>query len=161
MEKKQTLSDNFKIVAKNNKAYFNYEILDKYEAGIILCGPEVKSIRNSKVSLGESFIGPMANSPHLYLFNANIAKYKEATYNNHEPKRPRILLLHNSQKVKIINAIQQNGMTVIPLTMYFNHKGLLKLSIAIARGKNVVDKRNTIKSREWKIEQSRLLKQYK
>ena len=152
--------DNFKVVANNSKAYFNYEILDKYEAGIMLCGPEVKSIRNSKVSLLESFIGTMANSPHLYLFNANIAKYKEATYNNHEPKRPRILLLHNSQKVKLINAIQQKGMTVVPLTMYFNNKGLLKLSIALARGKNTVDKRNTIKKREWQIEKARLLKRY-
>ena len=153
-------ADNFKIVAKNNKAYFNYEILDKYEAGIVLCGPEVKSIRNNRVSLAEAFIGPMADSPHLYLFNANIAKYKEATYNNHEPKRPRILLLHESQKVKLINAIQQKGMTVVPLTMYFNNKGLLKLSIALARGKNTVDKRNTIKKREWQIEKARLLKKY-
>ena len=153
-------ADNFKIVAKNNKAYFNYEILDKYEAGIVLCGPEVKSIRNNRVSLTEAFIGPMADSPHLYLFNANIAKYKEATYNNHEPKRPRILLLHESQKVKLINAIQQKGMTVVPLTMYFNNKGLLKLSIALARGKNTVDKRNTIKKREWQIEKARLLKKY-
>ena len=81
----------------------------------MLCGPEVKSIRNSNVSLLESFIGSMANSPHLYLFNANISKYKEATYNNHDPKRSRILLLHNSQKIKLINAIQKKGMTVVPL----------------------------------------------
>ena len=156
----QKSTNNFKTVANNKKAYFNYEILDKYEAGIVLCGPEVKSIRNSKISLAESFIGPMANSPHLYLFNANIAKYKEATYNNHEPKRPRILLLHESQKVKLINSIQQKGMTVVPLTMYFNNKGLLKLSIALARGKNTVDKRTTIKKREWQIEKARLLKKY-
>ncbi len=156
----QNSTDNFKTVANNKKAYFNYEILDKYEAGIVLCGPEVKSIRNSKISLAESFIGPMANSPHLYLFNANIAKYKEATYNNHEPKRPRILLLHESQKVKLINSIQQKGMTVVPLTMYFNNKGLLKLSIALARGKNTVDKRTTIKKREWQIEKARLLKKH-
>lgn len=155
---KQT--DNFKIVAKNSKAHFNYEILDKYEAGIVLCGPEVKSIRNGKVSLLESFIGPMSDSSHLYLFNANIAKYKEATYNNHEPKRPRILLLHNNQKVKLINSIQKKGMTIVPLTMYFNNKGLLKLNIALARGKNLVDKRNTIKQRDWQREKARLLKRY-
>lgn len=153
------MNDNFKIIAKNNKARFNYEIIDTYEAGIVLTGSEVKSIRNSHVSLSESFVGTMANSPHLYLFNANISKYNEASYNNHDPHRPRILLLHNSQKVKLINAIQKKGMTIVPLSMYFNHKGLLKLSIALAKGKNIIDKRTSIKERQWNIEKSRLVKQ--
>ena len=138
--------NNFKIVAKNNKARFDYELLDKYEAGIVLTGSEVKSIRNGHVSLAESFIGVMANSIHLYLFNANISKYQEATYNNHEPRRPRILLLHQREKIRLINDIQKKGLTIVPLTMYFNNNGRLKLSIALARGKNVVDKRNTIKA---------------
>ena len=150
----------FQIVAKNNKARFNYEILDKYEAGIVLVGSEVKSIRQNKISLIESFISTMANSPHLYLFNANISKYKDATYNNHEPKRPRILLLHQKQKFKLVDAIQKKGLTIVPLTMYFNHKGILKLSIALAKGKNIIDKRITIKTRQWNIEQARIMKNY-
>ncbi len=153
--------NNFKIVAKNNKARFDYELLDKYEAGIVLTGSEVKSIRNGHVSLAECFIGVMANSIHLYLFNANISKYQEATYNNHEPHRPRILLLHQREKIRLINDIQKKGLTIVPLTMYFNNNGRLKLSIALARGKNVVDKRNTIKKRTWNIDKLRILKSYK
>ncbi len=152
--------DNFKVVAKNNKARFDYELLDKYEAGIVLTGSEIKSMRTGHVSLTEAFIGVMADSPHLYLFNANISKYKEATYNNHEPRRPRILLLHQQEKINLINDIQKKGLTIVPLTIYFNDKGRLKLSIALARGKNIVDKRNTIKKRTWNIDKQRILKSY-
>ncbi len=151
---------NFKVVAKNNKARFDYEILDKYEAGIVLTGSEVKSTRNNNISLDESFVGTMAGKPHLYLFNANITKYKEASYNNHEPRRPRILLLHQREKIKLIDAVQKKGLTIIPLTMYFNNNGKIKLSIALARGKNVVDKRNTLKERSWNINKQRILKTF-
>lgn len=151
---------NFKVVAKNNKARFDYELLDKYEAGIVLTGSEVKSIRNSSVSIVESFIGQMADKPHLYLFNANINKYKDASYNNHEPRRPRILLLHQREKIKLITALQKKGLTIVPLTMYFNNNGRVKLSISLARGKNTVDKRNTLKERSWNLNKRRILKSF-
>lgn len=153
-------NENFQIVAKNRRARFDYEIIDTLEVGIILAGSEVKSIRNGRVSINEAFIGTMADSDDLYLFNADISPYLQASYNNHEPKRPRVLLLHKAQRVKFLNAIQKKGMTIIPLTMYFNHKGILKLSIALAKGKNLVDKRETIKKREWNIAESRILRNY-
>lgn len=158
MSEKQ--NENFKIAAKNRRAKFDYEILETLEAGIILMGSEIKSVRDGKVSINESFIGAMENSNDIYLFNADISLYRQASYNNHEPKRPRILLLHKSQRVKFLNAIQKKGMTIVPLTMYFNHKGILKLSIALAKGKNVVDKRDAIKKRDWSLEKNRILKNF-
>ncbi|MDO4975022.1 MAG: SsrA-binding protein SmpB, partial [Alphaproteobacteria bacterium] len=115
MTTKMNSNENFKIVAKNRRAKFDYEIIDTLEAGIILTGSEVKSIRNGKVSINESFIGAMANSNDIYLFNSDIAPYVQASYNNHEPKRPRVLLLHKVQRAKLLNAIQKKGMTLIPL----------------------------------------------
>ncbi len=153
-------NENFKIVTKNRKAGFNYEILETLEAGLILTGSEIKSVREGKVSINEAFIGTTSELRDLYLFNADISLYKQASYNNHEPRRPRVLLVHKSEKVKLLNAIQVKGQTIIPLTMYFNHKGILKISIALAKGKNVVDKRDTIKKRDWNIEKSRILKNY-
>ena len=153
-------NENFKIAAKNRRAGFDYELIEKYEAGIVLTGSEVKSIREGKVSINEAFVGAMENSDNLYLFNADVSLYRQASYNNHEPRRPRVLLLHKNQKNKLLNAIQKKGLTIIPLTMYFNHKGLLKISIALAKGKNLADKRDTTKKREWNIEKSRILKNY-
>ena len=153
-------NNNFKVAAKNRRAKFDYEILETYEAGIVLTGSEVKSIRDGNVSINESFVGAMEQSEDLFLFNADIAQYKQASYNNHEARRPRILLLHKSQKIKLLNSIQQKGLTIVPLTMYFNHKGILKLSIALAKGKNTVDKRETIKARDWSIQKSRILRNY-
>ena len=153
-------NENFKVVAKNRRAKFDYEILETTEAGIILTGSEVKSIRDGKVSINESFVGAMEGKNDLYLFNADVALYKQASYNNHEPRRPRILLLHKAQRNKFLTAIQQKGMTIVPLTMYFNHKGILKISIALARGKNIVDKRETIKKRDWTLEKARIMKYY-
>jgi SsrA-binding protein len=153
-------NENFKIIAKNRRARFDYEVIESLEAGIILTGSEVKSVRSGKVSINESFVGGMKESTDLFLFNADIPPYKQASYNNHEPRRPRILLLHKSQKIKFLNAIQLKGFTIVPLTVYFNHKGILKLSIALAKGKNVVDKRETTKRRDWTIEKARVLKNY-
>ena len=152
--------ENFKIVARNKRARFDYEISETLEAGIILTGSEVKSVRSGKISINEAFIGAMEGSTELFLFNASIELYKQASYNNHEPRRPRVLLLHKSQRIRFFNAIQKKGMTIIPLTMYFNHKGILKLSIALARGKNVVDKRETLKKRDWTIQKNRIIKNY-
>ncbi|MBQ9335197.1 MAG: SsrA-binding protein SmpB [Alphaproteobacteria bacterium] len=153
-------NNNFKIVARNKRARFDYEILDTLEVGIVLTGSEIKSVRCGKVSINEAFVGAMADSNELFLFNASIELYKQASYNNHEPRRPRVLLLHKVQRTRFLNAIQKKGMTIVPLTMYFNHKGLLKLSIALARGKNVIDKRETIKKRDWTIQKNRIIRNY-
>jgi SsrA-binding protein len=152
--------ENFRIAAKNRRAKFDYEIINTYEAGIILTGPEIKSVRDGRVSINEAFIGGMENSGDIFLFNADISVYKQASYNNHEPRRPRKLLLHRSEINKLLGSIQKKGLTAVPLTMYFNYKGLLKISLALARGKNVIDKRETIKERDWNIQKSRVLKNY-
>lgn len=155
-----TQNENFKIAAKNRRAKFDYEIIETLEAGIVLTGSEVKSVRDGKVSINEAFVGPMANSNEIFLFNADISIYKQASYNNHEPKRPRVLLVHKAQRAKLIDAVQKKGMTIVPLTMYFNHKGILKISIALAKGKNTIDKRETIKKRDWSIQKNRILRHY-
>ncbi|MDR0695830.1 MAG: SsrA-binding protein SmpB [Holosporales bacterium] len=151
---------NFKVVAKNRRARFDYEIGETVEAGLMLTGSEVKSARAIRVSINEAFVGYTHNSDDLYLFNADISQYEQASYNNHEPRRPRVLLLHKRQKVEFLNAIQKKGMTIVPLTMYFNHKGILKISIALAKGKNVVDKREAIKKRDWNLQKSRIMKNF-
>lgn len=155
-----TSEENFKIVARNKRARFDYEISETLEAGIILTGSEIKSVRNGKVSINEAFIGAMEGSSELFLFNASIELYTQASYNNHEPRRPRVLLLHKPQRTRFLNAIQKKGMTIVPLTMYFNHKGILKLSIALARGKNLVDKRESLKERDWTLQKNRIIRNY-
>ncbi len=152
--------ENFKIAAKNRRAKFDYEIIETFESGIVLKGSEVKSIRDGHVSINESFIGPIEGYNELFLFNCDIPVLKQASYLNHEPKKPRKLLLHRTQINKLLGSIVKKGMTIVPLTMYFNHKGIIKLSIGLARGKNVVDKRETIKKRDWNIQKSRILKNY-
>jgi SsrA-binding protein len=154
------VNENFKIIAKNRRANFNYEIIETLEAGIILTGSEVKSIRNGKVSINEAFVGSMENSKDLFLFNADVSLYEQASYNNHDSRRPRILLVHKNQKRRLLDSIKIKGMTIVPLTLYFNHKGILKISIALAKGKNVIDKRETIKRRDWNLEKSRILKKF-
>lgn len=151
---------NFQIAAKNRRAKFDYEFIETFEAGIVLTGSEIKSIRGNKVSINESFIGGMEKSNDLFLFNADISPYKQASYNNHDPRRPRKLLLHRPQINKLLSAVQKKGLTIVPITMYFNHKGILKLSIALAKGKNVIDKRETIKKRDWTIQKTRILKSF-
>lgn len=155
------MTSNFKIVSKNRRARFDYEILETFEAGIILLGTEVKSLRDGHLSLHESYIGPIAtdNENSLYLFNCDIPIYKKAN-NNHEPRRIRKLLLHKKQNIKLINAVQTKGMSIIALTVYFNNKGLVKLSIALVKGKNTVDKRETKAKRDWSITKQRLLREY-
>ncbi|MDR2667059.1 MAG: SsrA-binding protein SmpB [Holosporales bacterium] len=152
--------ENFKVVAKNKRVSFDYEIVETLEAGIVLTGSEVKSIRNGKVSINEAFVGSMENSMDLFLFNADVSPYEQASYNNHDSRRPRVLLVHKNQKNKLLDSIKIKGMTVVPLTLYFNHKGILKLSIALAKGKNVADKRESIKKRDWNLEKARILKNF-
>jgi SsrA-binding protein len=146
----------FKLVADNRKARFNYAIGETFEAGIALTGSEVKSMRTGKANIGESYAS--ARDGELWLFNSNISEYKQAGRFNHAPKRARKLLLHKRQINKLIGAVEREGMTVVPLKLYFNEKGRAKIEIAIAKGKQLHDKRETEKKRDWGREKARLLR---
>jgi SsrA-binding protein len=146
-----------KLVADNRKARFNYAIGEVFEAGIVLTGSEVKSMRAGKTSIAESYAA--SRDGELWLLNSNISEYKQAGRFNHEPKRPRKLLLHKRQVNKLIGAVEREGMTVVPLKIYFNEKGRAKVEIALAKGKKLHDKRETEKQRDWSRERGRLLRQ--
>ena len=133
------------IIARNRKAYFQYEILEKFEAGIILTGTEVKSIRNKDVSINESFAH--INNGEVFLYEMHIGQYKQGNRQNHEPKRIRKLLLHKREINKIIGKIKQKGYTMIPLSLYFK-EGVVKVELALVRGKTKIDKREDIKKRD-------------
>ncbi|GGC68959.1 SsrA-binding protein SmpB [Chelatococcus reniformis] len=145
-----------KVVADNRKARFNYEIVDTLEAGIALTGTEVKSLRSGKATIGDAYAGPSGDE--IFLFNAYIPEYLQANRFNHETKRPRRLLLHKRQINKLIGATQREGFTVVPLRIYFNTDGRAKVELALGRGKNLHDKRETEKKRTWDRERSRLLR---
>jgi SsrA-binding protein len=145
-----------KIVADNRKARFNYEIGETIEAGVALTGSEVKSLRAGKATIGESYAD--ARGGELWLINANIPEYLQAGRFNHAPKRPRKLLLHKRQINKLIGAVEREGMTIVPLKLYFNPKGRAKIEIALARGKKLHDKRETMKKRSWERERGRLMR---
>ena len=145
-----------KIVAENRKARFNYQIGEALEAGISLTGTEVKSLRQARANIGESYVSPEGGE--IWLVNANIPEYLQANRFNHEPKRPRKLLLHRRQVNKLIGAVQRDGMTIVPLKLYFNERGRAKVEIALAKGKQIHDKRETEKSRDWQRERGRLLR---
>jgi len=150
----------FKVVAQNRRARFDYAIAETFEAGIMLTGSEVKSMRAGQSSINESFAGEMLGEQGgaIFLFNANIPEYLEANRFNHEPKRPRKLLLHKRQVSKLLGAIRRKGMTLVPMQLYFNAKGRAKVEIGLARGKKTVDKRETIKARDWQRDKARILK---
>ena len=145
-----------KTVADNRKARFNYEIGETFEAGVALTGSEVKSLRAGKATIAESYAD--ARDGEIWLINSNISEYKQAGRDNHAPKRPRKLLLHKRQINKLIGAVERQGYTVVPLKMYFNAKGRAKVEIALARGKKLHDKRDTLKKRSWERERGRLLR---
>ncbi len=147
---------NFKIAADNRKARFHYEIGQTFEAGIALTGTEVKSLRGGKSTIGESYAG--VKDDELWLVNAFIPEYLEANRFNHEPKRPRKLLLNRSELNKMIGAVQREGMTIVPLKIYFNEKGRAKVELALARGKKLHDKRETEKERDWNRDKARLMR---
>ena len=147
----------FRVIADNRKARFHYEIGETLEAGIALSGTEVKSLRNGKATIAESFAGPREGE--IWLYNANIPEYLQASRFNHAPKRPRKLLLHKRQINKLIGAVEREGMTIVPLKLYFNDKGRAKVELALARGKKLHDKRETEKQRTWDRERGRLLRQ--
>ena len=147
----------FKSVAENRKARFNYEIGETYEAGIVLTGSEVKSLRSGKGSIAESYAD--ARDGEIWLINANIPEYLQAHRFNHPPKRPRKLLLHQRQINKLAGAVEREGMTIVPLRLYFNERGRAKIVIALGKGKKLQDKRETEKKRSWERERGRLLRQ--
>src|SRR3954463_8302602 len=146
----------FKIVSENRKARFNYEIGEKFEAGIVLTSSEVKSLRTGKANIAESYAD--ARRGEVWLVNSNINEYLQAGRLNHEPKRPRKLLLHKRQIAKLIGAVEREGMTVVPLKIYFNDKGRAKVEIALAKGKKLHDKRESEKERDWTRERGRVMR---
>jgi SsrA-binding protein len=152
----KTQNPHQKIVADNRKARFNYSIGDTFEAGIALTGTEVKSLRAGKATIGESYAGE--HRGEIFLINANIPEYLQANRFNHEPKRPRKLLLHKRQVNKLIGAVQREGMTLVPLRLYFNEKGRAKVELALAKGKQLHDKRETEKKRDWNRDKARLMR---
>lgn len=145
-----------KVAAENRKARFNYEIVETFEAGIALGGTEVKSLRGGKSNIQDSYAAEYQGE--LMLYNAYIPEYLQANQFNHETRRPRKLLLHRRQIDKLMSAIARDGMTVVPLKIYFNDRGRAKVEIALARGKKLHDKRESEKARDWNREKGRLLR---
>jgi SsrA-binding protein len=145
-----------KVVADNRRARFNYEIGEVFEAGIMLTGTEVKALRQGRATIAESYADTKRGE--LWLINANIPEYLQGGRDNHEPKRPRKLLLHKRQIAKLAGAVEREGMTIVPLKMYFNERGRAKIEVAVARGKKLHDKRETDKKRDWNREKSRLMR---
>ena len=145
-----------KIVADNRRARFNYEIGEVFEAGIMLTGTEVKALRQGRATIAESYADTKRGE--LWLINANIPEYLQGGRDNHEPKRARKLLLHKRQIAKLASAVEREGMTIVPLKMYFNERGRAKIEVAVAKGKQLHDKRATDKKRDWNREKGRLLR---
>lgn len=145
-----------KVVALNKRARFDYFIEDTIEAGIVLFGSEVKSLRNGKGSIVESYASDEGDE--LFLINAFIPEYYEASRFNHNPKRPRKLLVRRRELDRLLIAIRRKGMTLIPLSLYFNARGIAKLELGLATGKKKSDKRDTEKARDWQREKGRLMR---
>jgi SsrA-binding protein len=146
----------FKIAADNRRARFDYEIGETFEAGLALTGTEVKSLREGKATIAESYA--TAKNGEMFLINANIPEYLEANRFNHAPRRERKLLLHKREIAKLAQGVERQGMTVVPLKIFFNEKGRAKIELALARGKKLYDKRETDKKRDWGREKARLLR---
>lgn len=148
----------FKVVADNRRARYDYEIGDKFEAGLMLTGTEVKSLRTGKATIAESYAG-VDRAGEMWLYNANIPEYLAGNRFNHEPKRPRKLLLKAREIVKLSEGVQREGMTIVPLRLYFNERGRAKLEVALGRGKKLHDKRETERKRDWTREKGRLMRE--
>ena len=153
---KEKPEGNARVVAHNRKARFNYEIGETLEAGIALTGTEVKSLRQGKATIAESYAD--SRGGEIWLVNSNIPEYLQGGRFNHAPKRLRKLLLHRRQISKLIGAVEREGMTLVPLKLFFNDKGRAKVELALARGKKLHDKRETEKKRSWERERGRLLR---
>lgn len=145
-----------KLIAENRRARFDYFLEETFEAGISLTGSEVKSLRLGKANIAESYAN--AEGREISLVNAYIPEYGPANRFNHEPRRPRRLLLHRRQIDKLLGAVRRDGRTIIPTRLYWSEKGLAKLELALAKGKTAPDKRHTVAERDWKREQGRLMR---
>jgi SsrA-binding protein len=151
--------DKTKIVAENRRARYEYFIEDVYEAGIMLTGTEVKSLRFGEGSIAESYAE--VKNGEVWLVNSNVPEFSHGNRHNHSPKRPRKLLLHEREIAKFHGAVERKGMTLVPLSIYFNSRGRAKVELALAKGKNSADKRATIKERDWKRDQARIMREHK
>ena len=157
MAKQNKQDDSIQLIAQNKRARHDYEIEDRYEAGIALTGTEVKSLREGRASLAEAFIS-IDKRGEIWLEGANIPEYLNGTWNNHAPKRKRKLLLHAEQIEKLGRQIQAKGYTIVPLSIYFNDDGRAKIEIALARGKKEYDKRQALREEQDKREAQRVLR---
>ena len=149
--------DKNKIVAENRRARFDYSIEDKFEAGIVLTGTEVKSLRFGEGSIAESYAE--ISDGAVWLIKSNVPEFSHGNRYNHEPRRPRKLLLHEREINRLHGAVAREGMTLVPLSVYFNTQGRAKVELALAKGRKAHDKREAIKEREWKREAGRLMRE--
>jgi SsrA-binding protein len=154
MSGKETSSS--KTVSFNRKARFEYTIEEEFEAGIVLTGTEVKSLRAGKANIAEAYAG--AKADEIWLFNATIAEYAGGNRFNHEPRRDRKLLLHKKQVKKLIGRLKTKGVTLVPLSLYFNSRGMAKLKLGLGIGKKLYEKRDSIKKRDWQRDKARIMR---
>lgn len=149
--------DKQKVVADNRRARFDYAVEDKFEAGIQLQGTEVKSLRAGEGSIAESYAE--IRDGQAWLINANIPEFSHGNRFNHEPKRPRKLLLHQREIERLTGAVERKGMTLVPLSVYFNSRGKAKVELALAKGRQTKDKRDYIKDRDWQRDKARIMRE--
>lgn len=154
---KTSTFDKVKTVAENRRARFDYYIDEVFEAGIALSGTEVKSLRFGEGSIAESYAE--IRGGEAWLVNANIPEFSHGNRHNHEPKRPRKLLLHEREIEKLFGAVERKGMTMVPLSIYFNSRGRAKVELALAKGKQEHDKRASIKDRDWQRDKARIMRE--
>ncbi len=146
-----------KVVADNRRARYDYELLDTFEAGIVLTGTEVKALREGKANIAESYAA--VEEGELFLINSHVPEYLHANRFNHEPRRKRKLLMHKREIARLWNGSQRQGLTIVPLKLYFNERGKVKLALALARGKKTFDKRHTERNRDWQRDKARLMRE--
>ena len=149
--------DKQKTVAENRRARFDYAVEDKFEAGLMLQGTEVKALRAGEATIADSYAE--VRGGEVWLVNANIPEFSHGNRFNHEPKRPRKLLLHEREIAKLTGAVERKGMTLVPLSIYFNSRGRAKVELALAKGRQAQDKRDYIKDRDWQRDKARILRE--
>lgn len=149
-----------RTIADNRRARFEYHVGDVLEAGLVLSGTEVKALREGKATIAESYCSPESgpNGTEIFLVNANIPEYSGGNRENHQPKRPRKLLLHRREVARLTGGVERKGFTIVPLRLFFNERGMVKLDIALAEGKQMHDKRAVQKDRDWGRQKQRLLR---
>ena len=147
-----------RYAAQNRRARHDYQIEDTLEAGVVLAGTEVKVLRQGQASINEAYAGESGGE--LYLINANIPEYWASSHFNHEPRRPRKLLLHRKEMHRVLGAIRREGVTLVPLSIYFNERGRAKVELGLARGKRKADKRETEKTRDWQRSRARIMREH-